>query len=379
MTINLAKFSAYVAFLAVSFVGFERLNVMPWSGSYIQLYYLFSLPFIWLAWKGRIGGVNIVYGSVGMLLVTSIMLNGFSEVYLWKKALLLFYILVASLSLAAYLYQNKLNGILGNSLKVYVLVNILIVLGQMFNFYDGKVLAGQVDSQRILNLDAVIISDYFRPSGYSFDSNKGMFNFSYALIFLSLISREGWKWMQVMYPLTFIAHSRSTILSVLTALSARSKFYAIFSVLLYLLVLVFLTPEHVFSDRLRDIHSTSSNFVRLELIKIWIGGIESSSAAQILLGHGIGSSGIYLARTLGTAYGDFANGYLTIIYELGLSGLVLIGMVFVLLWRTYNKEAKYMLLMPLLIFQLFYSNLGEPLVIITLGYFFFKFKNERIC
>lgn len=265
-----------------------------------------------------------------------------------------------------------------------MLFNLAVIFGQLFAFLEGDYLSIHLDSSRFINLDAVVIGGYFRPSGYSFESNRGMFNFSYALICLSLVSASGWVWMRLMYPLTFLAHSRSTIFSVLPALFVRSKFYAVLSVALYLIVLLFLTPQHVVLDRLWSSNSTqpvfdssSSNSMRLELINLWVKGMDSAAPVQVLFGHGIASSGIYLEKTLGTKYGDFANGYLTIIYEMGLAGILLLGVIFIRLWQTYDSKSRYMLLIPLMVFQIFNANLAEPLILVALGYFFLKHNGKN--
>ena len=375
----------YIFLLAISCIGLERLNVLPWSGSFVQLFYLLSIPFLWVMWQAKFKSLQILYVALMMALAASLAANGLFNAYHWKKFVLMGYVLAASFSLAAYVYLNNLEELLIKALKIYVLLNIAITLGQLPSFFDGNYLSIHLDSSRFMNLDAIVIGDYFRPSGYSFESSKGMFNFSYALICLSLVSDGGWTWMRLMYPLTFLAHSRSTILSILPALFARSKFYAALSVVLYLMVLLFLTPQHVLTDRLESTNSTgstfnnsSSNSMRFELIKLWARSMNTASPGQVIFGHGIASSGVYLEKSLGTNYGDFANGYLTVFYELGLVGMALLGVLLTNLWRTFDSKSRYMLLIPLMVFQMFCGNLGEPLILLALSYFFLKHQGKRI-
>lgn len=385
MDVNIVRslFPQYFLLFAISCIGLERLNIWPMSGSFIQLFYLLSMPFLWVMWQEKLKNLQALYVVIMMMLAATLVVNGLFNAYYWKKFILIGYILATTFSLSAYIYLNGLENVLVRGLKVYVLLNLTLTCLQFVAFSRGDYLSVALDSTRAMNFDAVIIWDYFRPSGYSFDANKGMFNFSYALICLSLMSEVGWVWMRLLYPLTFLAHSRSTILSVLPALFARSKSYAIISVVLYISVLLYLTPQHVALDRLSSMDSTeqtfdssSSNSMRLELLRLWGKGMSSSSSVQVLFGHGIASSGVYLSKTLGTNYGDFANGYLTYIYEFGLVGMAFLGFILVRLWRTYDSKSKYMLLVPLLIFQLFYANLAEPLILMTLSYFFLK-NNTR--
>ncbi len=389
----------YFCLLAISSIGLERLNVFPWSGSFIQPFYLLSIPLVWVMWQAKIKSLQITYVALLIVLAASLVANGLFDAYHLKKFVLLGYVLAVSFSLAAYIYINNLEELFIKALKIYVLLNLVITFGQLLAFFEGNYLSSQLDSSRFINLGAIVIGDYFRPSGFSFDANKGMFNFSYALICLSLLSAGGWLWMKLMYPLTFLAHSRSTILSMLPALFARSRFYAALSVVLYLAVLSLLTPHSVAVDRLSSMNSTgavavdrlssmnstgavfdnnSSNVMRIELIKLWAKGMDSASPEQVIFGHGIASSGVYLEKNLGTNYGDFASGYLTIIYEFGLAGILLLGMIFIRLWRTYDSKSRYMLLIPLMVFQMFYANLAEPLILVALSYFFLKHHGKRI-
>ncbi|MBI5429526.1 MAG: hypothetical protein HY938_03590 [Nitrosomonadales bacterium] len=394
MNISYQSVFRFFFFVAIACLGLERINVLPWSGSFIQISYLLSIPFLWVMWQAKYKSLQICYVVIMLVLATSLLANGLFNTYYWKKVVLIGYVLAASFSLAAYAYKNNLEEPFIKALKIYVLLSIVVTFLQLIAFLEGDFLTSQLDPTRIFNFDAIVIGDYFRPSGYSFDSNKGMFNFSYALICLSLISEGGWRWMKIMYPLTFLAHSRSTLVAIVPALFARSKFYGVLSVALYIMVLMFLTPQQVAKDRLSSMNSmnvadstissnlsfgnSSSNYMRLELAKLWARSISSASPEQILFGHGIASSGVYLNKNLGTSYGDFANGYLTIFFELGLAGLALLVAILTKLWRAYNSRGRYMLLIPLMIFQLFYANLAEPLVIVTLSYLLMKYRENVV-
>ncbi|MEO8330917.1 MAG: hypothetical protein ABI479_00665 [Gallionella sp.] len=368
----------HLAFLAIATIGLERLNVLPWSGSFVQLYYLLAAPFLGLLCWRHCKEFSKFYMLLLFVMAGSLISNGLYDAYYWKKFILVGFVILATFGLAVYFFSSREPKILANSLKLYVLLNIVVTFFQMYNFFQGGHISGRLDASRFLNLDAVVIGDYFRLSGYSLDTNKGVFNFGYALIFLTLVADRGWFWLRVLYPLTFFAHSRSTLISILPALFMKSKWYAAVTVGLYLLVLLFLTPAGVFDDRFgMKLIPSSSNQTRLGLIRLWGDAMVQSSWEQVVFGHGFAGSGQYLNQLLGTTYGDFANGYLTLCYELGLAGIVLMGILFFRLWRNFDQPARSMLLLPLLLFQLFYSNLAEPIIIFALSYFYLQHRGSQ--
>lgn len=374
------------AFVAIATIGFERMNLLPMSGSFVQPYYLLAAPFVALIWLRPCNEFLRFYALALLVMAASLTVNGYHDAYHWKKFILVGFVLAATFGLASYLCARGGTELLAKSLKTYVLLNVAITLLQLVFFFNGRHISTGFDAGRFLNLDAVVIGDYFRLSGYSLDANKGVFNFAYALTFLTLIAGSGWTWLKVAYPLTFFAHSRSTLISMLFGHVQRSRVYVVVTIGLYLAVLCFLTPHGVLADRVGSSCASAatehaveqwnpawcSNQTRSGLIELWISAITKSSWSQLALGHGFASSGQYLNRFLETPYGDFANGYLTLAYEMGLAGIVLVGVLFFRLWKLLRKSDRGMLLLPLAAFQLFYSNLGEPLVILVLSYFFIQ-------
>jgi hypothetical protein len=365
-----------IALLAIATIGLERVNVIPWSGSFVQPYYLLAIPFLGYLWTKSVKGFGVFYVLLLCLMAGSLISNGLYEAYYWKKFIQVAYVFLVSYGLAEYLVAKTDTRNLVSGIKLFLLLNVAITFLQIGNFLQGVEVKAGFDSNQFINITPILIGDYFRISGYSLDANKGIFNFGYALIVLTLIADKGWLWLKVLYPLTFFAHSRSALLSMFPAVYKKSKLYAVMYIGLYAMVLIFLTRDDIFSDRFSMgsevglTAASSSNQTRLQLIQLWTEVMMQSSLGQIIFGHGFASAGLYLEKVLGTTYSDFASGYLTILYELGLAGMILIGTIFVRLWRKFGEIERSMLLLPLLIFQLFYANLAEPLILLILSYFY---------
>lgn len=383
---------SYVAVAALALIGLERMNVIPESGSFVQIYYLLAAPFVVnfiRDWRGT--GFSLFYLLLILVMVLSLVSNGLYEPYYWKKVIRVSFVTLATFGLAHHFFFKADPRDLVRGLMLFVVLNIAITGVQLVKYYvyHGPHIELTFDAHRFLNLDAIVIGDYFRPSGFSLDANKGVFNFAYALIILSLVAEQGWKWFKYLYPLTYFSHSRSVLLCMLPAQWHRSRRYAVIAALLYVMVLLFLTPHSVLYDRaghtlgvghapachLSDV--CGSTQVRWGLILLWGEAMEHSTWSQVLFGHGLASAGRYLTGFLDTEYGDFANAYLTIIYDLGLVGLGLFAALIFKLWKAFDPQARMMLLVPLLIFQVFYGNLAEPLVIFGVSYMYLRSRSSQ--
>ncbi|WP_276957947.1 O-antigen ligase family protein [Allomeiothermus silvanus] len=315
-------------------------------------------------------------GIALVILVSVVFVNEDPEKLSLKRALLTLWLVF----FAVYLLRRlglTFPDVFTTAAKVYLLLDALCILLQIFIFYHRLVLPSSL--MPFFDLRPGAVAGLPRLGGLVLDPNRAAIDLVLILGLLYLMHRSrerrlhpGWLLLGVLLIIPTISRTGYVaallLLGSLWTVYARVKTWHVLIFLLGLAALVLLLPaslgEASLFDKLQSALSTSkereqSTSIHFALLAT---GYELlfSEVKNFLVGVGWGTSYVYTEPFFpGNKYGNFHSGYITVAATTGIFGFLFY--LSYLLWPLLRRLPWWPLVIPLLWANLFYEYTAEPL------------------
>lgn len=368
----------YFFVLSIITLGYERVDLVPFFGFKVQPSYLFGLPIIYY-FLSRIGLSGLLHFFLGVMLFLLYLLIWYAAGYEFytKRWFLFFFVILLSLSLSFYAVRKLEIACLAKLIYFWAVGQFIFCIIQIYSYLNGDYLTEDFVFTGVFNVSAITWTEGLRLSGSFLDPNRFAFSVVFAMIFLFFIEkntgvriRKSNIFSSVL--MIFGSLSKSAILSgVVVFFMNRLMFLILLS---FLFISFFLFYDILVSRLELGLEQGSSASLHVTLIYLGLDAIGNFNWNEFCFGKGFSSSSLYLQEYFSNSYGNFHNQYLSIIYEMGFLGFFiyfLLNLVFV--FRLGVLKAV-LFLIPFHMFQVFYSNIGEQVVLFILFYVYFYYR-----
>lgn len=378
--------------LIVALMGAERVNLMPSLGYILQPYYVLILPVIVLT-IFRLPRPFIIYlAALAILLASSAICNPQITLLHWKRVLLFYFIHVGALCLATFFKsQNKHEELLIKSLMAYIVLNIVFSIAEAVSFIENIYQYEEFKNINVVNLNAFTISfETFRPTGISLDPNRGTFNYLFAIMAIVALSKISYRHI-ILYAFSILSLSKTAVIATILPFlyeikSDWRRLLFFFASLAIIFGIIFhknylpISSEPVANSRISStliderlsVEPGSSGHLHMQLIGYGWERFVGSNLIQKIVGSGFSYASFDLKDLFYSKYANYHSQFITILVEQGILGLVLYMLAIFWLWCGISDRERWLLILPFLSFQIFYQNMGEPIVIFILGYFYIR-------
>lgn len=375
---------SFYLILVIALMGAERLNLMPALGIIVQPYYILALPIMVITIL-KLPKPFLVYLTIlAILLLCSALANQQITHLYWKRLLLFYFLHFSALCVVTFLIQQEEHEkIFSKALMIFIVFNIAFSIAEGISFMQGIYQHEDFKNKSIINMNAFTIAfEVFRPTGVALDPNRGAFNYLFSLMAIISLFKAGYRHI-ALYALSILALSKSaflaTIFSVIYEIKSDKKKIAFFIVSLLLIVVFayfyFQRPADIqrplVAERL-SVEPGSSGNLHIQLIRYGIQHFIESNSVQMIIGNGFSYASFALKDLFLSKYANYHSQIVTILVEQGVIGFILYVAVILSLWRKFSIRERIFLMAPFLGFQVFYQNLGEPIVIFVLAYFYIR-------